>query len=46
MDSEDESIGNGSDDLIEVCLGSKYVEGCLWGERGACRDDGGGDWVE
>jgi len=46
MDSGDESVSDGLDGLIEVCLGSKYVEGCLWGERGVCRDNGSGDWVE
>jgi len=34
VDSGDESIGDSLDGVIEVQLGSKYIDGCLWRERG------------
>jgi len=46
VDGRDESIGNGSDGLIEVGLGGEDIDGSLRGEWGISRDDCGGDRVE
>src|SRR6266850_1825846 len=46
VDGRDESIGNGSDGLVKVGLGSKDIDGGLRRQRGISRDDYGGDRIE
>jgi len=46
VDGRDESIGDGSDGLIEVRLAGEDVNRHLRQERGVSRDGCGGDRVE
>jgi hypothetical protein len=42
----DQSVGDGVDGFIEVCLSSEHIKSSLRGEWWVLRSDGGLDWVK